>query len=374
MIRAEYFFIIPVVIAFMLLITYIILCNRKYEVKSRRKRILKLLYKGLDVFIPERSSRIYGFYSQLIRFTKLTVEQILKLKVLLFIFVIFICILIKLTNISIYTKEILNKFDFQCDLIYQNKLTISENIAMKQEIYFFRVVLKNISKSDISKYGKDGLQTRIKALINENETELYQPKDTLANKIYYRIFSYYQCRAWNLFLFLFIGLGISFTPDITLAFTNHFAKADAKKEIRFLKKLIIINGSIKPVDFMELLKLLIDKSKYHKKMLIDIEEKNKKNSVNKRSIYRLLIKNAKDIDTKLFYEKLDQANNYDFDQAVLNIENEFKMEKRSDLRKVRKQIEIIHAAGIIGFMVLIVILIFYLIIPWIQAYNMNQII
>ena len=125
---------------------------------------------------------------------------------------------------------------------------------------------------------------------------------------------------------------------------------------------------------MELLKLLIDKAKYHKKMLCDIEEKNKRNSINKRSIYQSLIKNAKDIDTKLFYEKLDQANNYDFDQAVLNIENEFKMEKRAELRKVRKQIEIIHATGIIGFMLLVVILILYLIIPWIKAYSMNQII
>ena len=108
-------------------------------------------------------------------------------------------------------------------------------------------------------------------------------------------------------------------------------------------------------------------------MLSDIEEKNKKNSVNNRDIYQELIKGAKDLDTKLFYEKLDQANNYDFDQAVLNIENEFKMEKRAQARKVRKQIEIIHAAGIIGFMFLVVILILYLIIPWIEAYNMNQI-
>lgn len=370
----DYLFLIPIGVVLIIVIFNIVLNGRKYKLKARRKNILYFLYKGLNIFVPKNSSWIYKFYSQLLRFTCFSVEQITKIKVMLFVFTIFVCVLVKLTNIGIYTKEIINKFDYECDVIYQNKPVISENEAMKQEIYYFNEALKNIDKTAVSSNKKEELQDEIKELINRNDSELYLPKDTLANKIYYRLYNYYSCREWNIFLFILIGLFTTFIPDVCLVLHNYFAKADSKKEIRFLKKLIIINGSIKPVDFMELLKILIDKSKYHKAMLCDIEEKNKRNSVNKRSIYQALIKNAKDIDTKLFYEKLDQANNYDFDQAVLNIENEFKMEKRSELRKVRKQIEIIHAAGIIGFMLLVVILILYLIIPWIKAYNMNQII
>jgi hypothetical protein len=370
----NYLFLIPIGAALIIVIFSIALKDRKYKLRARRKNILYFLYEGLNIFVPQNSSRIHKFYSQLLRFTNLSVEQIIKIKVILFVFTIFICILVKLTNISIYTKEIINKFDYECDLIYQSKPLIAEKVAMKQEIYYFNEALKNIDKTAVSSNKKEEMQEEIKGLINKNDSELNLPKDTLANKIYYRLYNYYSCREWNIFLFILIGLIITFIPDACLVLHNYFAKADSKKEIRFLKKLIIINGSIKPVDFMELLKILIDKSRYHKAMLCDIEEKNKRNSVNKRSIYQALIKDAKDIDTKLFYEKLDQANNYDFDQAVLNIENEFKMEKRSELRKVRKQIEIIHAAGIIGFMLLVVILILYLIIPWIKAYNMNQII
>lgn len=370
----NYVFLIPFAVALIFFTVNIISDSKKYKMKARKNNIYNLLYKGLSVFLPKDNSGIWRFYSHKLRFTNFSVEQIIKLKFLLFVFTIFVCVLVKLTNISMYTKDIFSKFDYQCDLIYQSKLVVSEEVAMQQEIHYLNIVLLNIKRADFSLLGKEDLQAKIKALINISDSEVYLPKDTLANKIYYRLDSYYGCRHWNILLYLFIGLCITFIPDVFLILRNYFAKADSKKEIKFLKKLIIINGSIKPVDFMELLKLLIDKAKYHKKMLCDIEEKNKKNSVNKRCIYQQLIKNAKDIDTKLFYEKLDQANNYDFDQAVLNIENEFKMEKRSELRKVRKQIEIIHAAGIIGFMLLVVILIFYLIIPWIEAYSMNQII
>ncbi|HEX2926042.1 MAG TPA: hypothetical protein VHP38_07280, partial [Ruminiclostridium sp.] len=115
------------------------------------------------------------------------------------------------------------------------------------------------------------------------------------------------------------------------------------------------------------------KSNYHKKVLVEIEEMNRRNSIDNRNIYQSLTKDTKSIEMKLFYEKLDQANNYDFDQAILNIENEFQMDRRAQARKIKKQVELIHAVGITGFMALIFILILYLIIPWLEMYDMNQV-
>jgi len=173
---------------------------------------------------------------------------------------------------------------------------------------------------------------------------------------------------------LLAALIVFFIPEIWVLIYNFFSAVDAKRELRFLKKLIIVNGSIKPVDFMELLSLLIDKSKHYKKTLKEIEDLNKKNTIDNRAIYSTYIRNAKDLNIKLFFEKLDQANNYDFDQAILNIENEFKLEKREQIRQIRKQIGVINIFGIVGYMVLIVILIMYLLTPWLQSYSMNQII
>lgn len=326
-----------------------------------------------NYLVPEKNSFLYRYYEKKTRFTELTAPKVIKIKFLFFVAAMLVCVLIQLTNIEIYTGEIYQKFDYDCDLIYQKQLRGSIEEAMEQEMEYFRQALKTLTPYEISTLGKDQLQERIKGFITLEDKVLVQSRETLANKIYYRITDYYKYRNWNLLWFVFIGVLVSLIPDLYLLLRNLFIKGARRKELKFLKKLIILNGSIKPVDFMELLKILMEKAKFHKKLLCEIEEKNKRNPINKRSIYQHLIREEKDIDLKLFYEKLDQANNYDFDQAILNIENEFKMEKRAELRKVRKQIEVINAAGIIGFMVLIVILILYLIFPWIKAYNMNQI-
>ncbi len=125
---------------------------------------------------------------------------------------------------------------------------------------------------------------------------------------------------------------------------------------------------------MELLDILIDRSRYYKGMLQEIQDANKRNNIDNKAIYSAYISSAKDLDTKLFYEKLDQANNYDFDQAILNIQNEFKMEKREQARKVKKRIDLINILGIMVFMILIVIMIMYLLIPWMRSYNLSQMI
>ena len=107
-----------------------------------------------------------------------------------------------------------------------------------------------------------------------------------------------------------------------------------------------------------------------KKILLEIEESNKKNYEENTKIYQKYINESKDLETKLFFEKLDEANNYDFDQAIINIKNEFNLDKRMQTRKVKKTVENIHVWGLVGFMALIVLIIFYLLMPWMTSYDM----
>ena len=53
-----------------------------------------------------------------------------------------------------------------------------------------------------------------------------------------------------------------------------------------------------------------------------IEKVNDETDSKIKSFYGNYISLEKDIDKKLFYEKLDEANNYDFDKAIINIKNE----------------------------------------------------
>ena len=191
---ARYYFLVPSGLAFIFIVFSTAFYNKKYKFVLKQKRFFNFLYKRLDIFVPGNDSRIFKFYSNLIRFTNLTVEKIIKIKICILILTCLLCVLIKLTNISIYTKDIINKFDYQCDLIYQSKPLTSEYEAMKQEIYYFRVAIANINKTDCFHYKKEELQNKIKTLIDKDASELFLPKDTLSNKLYYRVFNYYQCR------------------------------------------------------------------------------------------------------------------------------------------------------------------------------------
>ncbi|MCX7921395.1 MAG: hypothetical protein N3B21_05145 [Clostridia bacterium] len=369
----NYLYLLPIIAAVVLFIKYIIERGKLNRFNTGRNAVKNAAARIFEAIMPKPSTKIYRNYANFLRFTSFTVEDMFKAKMILFASVLLMCVLVKGTNISIYTKDILNKYDYQSDLIYKVKSVADEQAALRQEIQYFDEAMRIVTSGIIKQQSKDEVEVLIKSLINKSDAELFQPRDTIANKIYHRIYDYHKHRKWNPVLYIALSLLISFVIEFGVFIYNFFARAEAKKELRFLKKLMIINGSIKPVDFMKLLSVLISKSKYHKKILKDIEEMNKKNTIDNKDIYYSLIKGTKDIELKLFYEKLDQANNYDFDQAIINIENEFQMEKRVQVRKIKKQTELIHAVGITGFMALIFILMLYLIIPWLNSYSMDQI-
>lgn len=372
---ANLLYVLPLLIAVTLMIYYVMRKEIKYK-KALRKLLQKdgkqnYINKIVRKLIPV-DSKICRFYSSKIcKYSRLSMDTMLKIKIVLFISAIIFLALVKYTNVLVQTQEIFTRYDYKTDLIYKIPDVIDKSKALEQEISCFKKALKALTKKDIVNMA--GLQQKIINLINRKDFELIIPKETMANKIYYRLTDYYQVRRINILLFVSTGLLVSFIPELYLIIKNAFCRADAKRELRFLKKLIIINGSIKPVDFRKILRILIEKSKYYKNILEEIEESNRKNYTDNRKIYIEKIKTTNDINEKLFFEKLDEANNYNFEQAVKNIKNEFKLERRDIERKTRKRIEFIHVSGLLGAMIIIVLMILYLILPWMKLYNMSQI-
>lgn len=373
-------FLIPVLLALILIIQSMLRKTikdiKQYKIGDRKQGTLEILVEIIDrinVLVPKKGTKIYKAYEALLGFTRFSVKQLFRVKFILFVLTVAFLLLKAYTDIGIYTKDIFNRFDYYCDLLYQYKGEVKEkDAALEYEIDCLKTALNEISKNETLKASKEDIQGRIKGYIKAADDSLAIPRDTIANKVYYRLYDYYRYRQINYVIILLVALLISFLPEALVFLFNFFARADARRELRFLKKLIIVNGSIKPVDFMELLGTLIDRSRYYKGMLQEIQDANKRNNIDNKAIYSAYISSARDLDTKLFYEKLDQANNYDFDQAILNIQNEFKMEKREQARKVKKRIDLINILGIMVFMILIVIVIMYLLIPWMRSYNMSQ--
>lgn len=314
----------------------------------------------------------YRFYRYtILKYSGWKPEEIYLLKAILFVVAVALSLMVRWTNTSMQMKEIFERFEFRMDMIYTSQPTGNEEEALAQEIRFLKLALETIQKEELEK-GADRMMESISRLIDLPGEELFLPRETLVNKIYNRFKTYHEISALKLPYHLLIAAMISFLPELFLLIWNVFQKAEAKRELRFLKKLIILNGSIKPVDFREILKALIDKSKHYRSILQEFEDGNRRSSENMSLIYGRHIRNAKDLDVKLFFEKLDQGNNYNFEQAVINIENEFRLERREDMRSIRKRIELIHVMGVVGFMVIIVILVLYLIEPWLRMYDMRS--
>ena len=118
----------------------------------------------------------------------------------------------------------------------------------------------------------------------------------------------------------------------------------------------MLSGSIKPVDFSKVLKTMIDKSYYYKQDLQDILEALRKSNLDREEYFSKLLSETKDIDSKLFFEKLNIAFFYDFDQAVIGIAGDFEQEKRAYARMVKKKTGLIHVMGITGLFVIMTIL------------------
>lgn len=368
----SYLYILPLVLAFLFLAAYFVREKRKYNINALKLLKEKDIKYLVQLLIPPKSNIHRFYHANVLKYSKCSVERLFLIKLTIFAATIIVALLIKYTNISVQTGEIFERYDYHTDLLFSNSEAVDKNLALVQEITALKLALKQIKRDELRQNSAE-VQFKIRGLITTPESELQLQIDTLTNKVYNRLKDYYEIRKIHFLLYLIIGFLVSFVPEVYFAVRNIFVKADAKKELRFLKKLIIMNGSIKPVDFREVLRVLIDKSVYYKQILQEIEDRNKRNFIDPKAIYGPFIKESKELEVKLFFEKLDEANNYDFDQAIKNIQNEFRLEKRDDIRKIRKRIEFIHTVGVMGFMILILILVLYLIEPWLRLYNMNNI-
>jgi hypothetical protein len=325
----------------------------------------------LRIFSKNNKIRLY-YQNKLLFFTPISFENFIKIKGITFAATFIFFLLISLTNMQIKVNDILSNYDYKTDIInsFSEKIEKDEQEkALKLEIQYFNA-LKTKYGINFLKKSKEEAVLLINLLAkNVKDYEIPIPKDTMVDKIYYRLLDYYKAKHINIALTILFALIFSFMLEGILICYNVFIKAETKQELRFLKKLIIMNGSIKPVKFLDVLEILKDNSKYYRHVMLDIEDKNKQNNLSKEDIYRKYIRNNKDINEKLFFEKLDEANNYNFEQAVINISHEFKIEKRELTRKVRKQIEKIHVIGLLGLTIILMLLVLYMIMPWKDMYS-----
>ncbi|MGV8145843.1 MAG: hypothetical protein ACLKAK_03260 [Alkaliphilus sp.] len=373
----SYYFVLPLTFAFVLIVAYLFSKGRRFQIK-KISEINKNFYEKYSDYITRRFKRkglakLNEFYINLLRYTRIKVADLFVIKIAILIFAIILILSIRETNMNIITEKIIGTFEYKYDAIYEySRKNVNIEKALEQEIMLLETLLEKKSIREIRELNGEEIKAEIRVLIENLGLELEMPKITVVNKVYYRVIDYALAREISSIKILLIIFFCCSIPEIALFIFNFFSIKSARKELRFLKRLIILNGSIEPVNFMELLAVLISKSKYYSATLKEIQKLNCKNSIDSKVIYHDLISGCKDIDVKLFYEKLDQANNYNFSQAIENIKSEFYIEKRREIRAVKKQMELINAIGIIGCFIIIAIMTMYMLVPWLTAYDMSQ--
>lgn len=145
-----------------------------------------------------------------------------------------------------------------------------------------------------------------------------------------------------------------------------------RKELRFLKKIFVMCGSVKPVDYMQVVNNMYERADCYKKDLENIMDVLRKSNVDKEDFFYELLSETQDIDSKLFYEKICIGFLYDFDLAIKSIEGDFLQEKRAYARFIKKRVNLIHIVGVTGLFVAMTILLMYMLKPWLNSMSFQQ--
>lgn len=175
----------------------------------------------------------------------------------------------------------------------------------------------------------------------------------------------------KIIILIIISCAFFYIPDILHALNYSSEQSKKRKELRFLKKTFVICGSIKPVDYLQIMNALYERALYYRSDLEHIIDTFRKSNIDKEEFFSDLLSQTKDLNSKLFFEKLSIGFLYDFDAAVNCIRDDFEQEKRECARMIKKQVGFLHTVGVTGLFIAMTILLLYMLKPWLSSMNIK---
>lgn len=172
---------------------------------------------------------------------------------------------------------------------------------------------------------------------------------------------------WGRPVFLLVAVGIFFLPDLFLLARFHAGRQARRREVRFLKRLFFLQGSLEPVAFADVLLVLREHADYLAPSLAAIDSQRKRSSHRLQEAYQELRAKARDLEVQLFIDNLSQADRIHFKEGLRAVKADLDMQQiirghQADRRK--QQVEL---AGIFSSLFLSFWLTYYLIYPWLTG-------
>lgn len=302
--------------------------------------------------------------------TKLKFSQAMLLKLLIFVIVLGFIYAVKVTNIQFYTDRAYHSMEIDADLRYRQtgKLRNPE-LAFQQEIAALDYVLETIPRDEFLQLDADSGMFIVSQYLDDNNIKPAENRDTFTNRVYHRAYDYYSCRIWEHYQYIALSFLASMLVEIVLVLRKSQLEAADKHNLEFMKKIFVISGSINP-NFRVALETMRKKARPKVKEKLDkIFEAINSTSVNAHDVLVKMAKEQKTISERLFFEKLDEAANNDFDKAISNLRKELKYERSDVKRRYNKKVGNINTLAQVSLLFLLMFLMFYFFIPWMKLIN-----
>ena len=156
-------------------------------------------------------------------------------------------------------------------------------------------------------------------------------------------------------------------PEVWLLTAYSVRSKDRHREIRFLKRLFILNGSVEPTCFSEVLAILQDHAVYLEETLLLIRQERDRNSADLLQVYQGLDRQVEDLELRLFLEKLSQADRIHFSEGVRSMQTDLNIGRLIRQREARRRKEQIELAGIFLGLTLAGLLTYAMLLPWLRG-------
>ncbi len=169
---------------------------------------------------------------------------------------------------------------------------------------------------------------------------------------------------------LFVGFVV---PDLILLGQYGALQIGRKKEIELLKRLFILNGSVQPVVFDEVFRILRDNARSLRPLFDRLEQKRSSNTEDMRQVYKTLGQECRDLEIRLFLEKLYQADCLDLQQGVQSLQMDQMIQKMTRRREAEQLRNVIELFGLSFSVILAGLLTYYLLLPWLALYSTQMV-
>jgi hypothetical protein len=306
--------------------------------------------------------------------TNLKFSQAMLIKLGLFLLVLVMVYGIKLTNISFYTEKALTSLEMDMDLKYRQEVEVKDKVnALQQEIVAFNYLINTFPKEEYLTMGAENVMFMVSNYVHTNNIRLVEDENAFANKVYYRALTYYEARVWDHSTYFGLAFLASMLAEVMLLLYKNKMLAEDRANVEFLKSIFVISGTLNN-SFAIALDAMYEKARPNiAKELDKIREALAQNTEPVDRVMKRISKEQKTVYIRMFFEKLEEAQNGDFNKAIMNIKKELKYDRSDIKRKTIKKVVNIHSLGQTLFFVLMAFLMFYFFIPWMKVMDMANV-